>query len=129
MSSYISFISLILVTIFRINPVIVSMLACICVISVVFSIVVVVSVCMMVVAVLMKSELVPKPSREVNLIRIINDSILRRKLAESCLLYRWDFVEAISREDICVLTLLSSIFAYVSDASVFSSSLELVLHL
>ena len=129
MSSYISFISLILVTIFRINPVIVSMLACICVISVVFSIVVVVSVCMMVVAVLMKSELVPKLSREVNLIRVINDSILRRKLAESFLLYRWAFVEAINREDICVLMLSSRAFAYVSDASVFSSSLELVLHL
>ena len=102
---------------------------CICVISMLVSMIVVVSVCIMVLAEVMKSEFVPIMLTKVDCIMVFNDCIVWRKLAESCLLYRWAFVEAFSREDISVFTLSSSTFAYVSDASVFFISFELVLHL
>ena len=84
---------------------------------------------MMVVAVMMKREFVPKLLTTVGFNWVFNDWTVRRKLAESCLLNCLALVDAFSRSDSFVLTLSSISFAYVSDASVFSRWLELVLHL
>ena len=91
--------------------------------------IVVVSVSIMVVAEVMKREFVPKLLTAVGFNRIVNDWTARRKLVESCLLYRLALVDAFSREVSFVLTLSSIVFVFVSDLSVFCSWLELVLHL
>ena len=93
------------------------------------SVIVVVGVCMMVVAVLMKSEFVPKLVTEVVVNWVFNDWTVWKKLAESCLLYRLASVDEFSREVSFVLTLSSIVFVLSRDSSVFSSWLDLVLHL
>ena len=88
-----------------------------------------VSVCMMVVAVLLKSELVPKLSTEVDVIMVISVWIVTMMLVESCLLYRWALLDAFSKDDILVLTSSRIVFAFLNDTSVLFSEFMLVLHL
>ena len=122
-------ITVILTTTIWINPNIVTLKVSICMICIMVSVIVVVGVSMMVVTELMKTEFVPKLLTAVGFNRLVNDWTARRKLVESCLLYRLALVDEFSREAIFVLTLSSIVFAYFSDVSVFASSFMLVLHL